>query len=81
MELDYKQIGMNIARRRKELHLKQVEVLLSSAEAPGEMRGICTGNRATQCAEMHIRHPYRKERLADLLTHGYFSGHSNRSSA
>ena len=26
MQLDYKQIGMNIARRRKELHLKQVEV-------------------------------------------------------
>ena len=26
MELDYKQIGTNIARRRKELHLKQVEV-------------------------------------------------------
>ena len=26
MELDYKQIGVNIARRRKELHLKQMEV-------------------------------------------------------
>ena len=26
MELDYKQVGLNIARRRKELHLKQVEV-------------------------------------------------------
>ena len=26
MKLDYKQIGLNIARRRKELHLKQVEV-------------------------------------------------------
>ena len=26
MELDYKQIGVNIARRRKELHLRQVEV-------------------------------------------------------
>lgn len=26
MELDYKQIGVNIARRREELHLKQVEV-------------------------------------------------------
>ncbi|MBR1429943.1 MAG: helix-turn-helix transcriptional regulator [Ruminococcus sp.] len=26
VELDYKQVGLNIARRRKELHLKQVEV-------------------------------------------------------
>lgn len=26
MYLDYKQIGINIARRRKELHLKQAEV-------------------------------------------------------
>lgn len=26
MKLDYRQIGINIARRRKELHLKQVEV-------------------------------------------------------
>lgn len=26
MKLDYKQIGANIARRRRELHLKQVEV-------------------------------------------------------
>ena len=26
MNLDYKQIGANIARRRKELHLKQIEV-------------------------------------------------------
>ena len=26
MELDYQQVGLNIARRRKELHLKQVEV-------------------------------------------------------
>ena len=26
MEIDYKQIGTNIARRRRELHLKQVEV-------------------------------------------------------
>lgn len=26
MKLDYKKIGSNIARRRKELHLKQIEV-------------------------------------------------------
>mgnify|MGYP002565003397 CR=1 FL=1 len=30
MELDYKQIGINIARRRKELHLRQVEVCESA---------------------------------------------------
>lgn len=55
-------------------------LLLPPEKAPWKVCGISTGYRTFGITEENIfRYTYRKERLADLLTHRYFSGHSDCS--